>query len=95
MVEGFRVSMDESRQRFDESAKMIINALETGFMESDGPLYKQPKVDIRPRPRNSIDGRIYSVATSEQSVESVAKLGDIRMVIFADRPLGNACPCSK
>ena len=84
--EGFRVSMDESRQRFDESAKMIINALETGFMQSDGPLYKQPRVDIRPRPQNSMDGRIYSVATSEQSVESVAKLGDIRMVMFADRP---------
>ena len=55
-------------------------------MESDGPLYKQPKVDIRPRSQNSMDGRIYSVATSEQSVESVAKLGDIRMVMFADRP---------
>ena len=63
--EGFRVSMDESRQRFDESAKMIINALETGFMESEGPIYKQPRVDIRPRPQNSMDGRIYSVATSE------------------------------
>ena len=51
----------------------------------EGPIYKQPRVDIRPRPQNSMDGRIYSVATSEQSVESLAKLGDIRMVMFADR----------
>ena len=33
-----------------------------------------------------MDGRIYSVATSPESVESVAKLGDVRMVMFADRP---------
>jgi alkanesulfonate monooxygenase SsuD/methylene tetrahydromethanopterin reductase-like flavin-dependent oxidoreductase (luciferase family) len=31
-------------------------------------------------------GRLYSVATSEESVDSVAKLGGVRMVMFADRP---------
>ena len=84
--EGFRLSMDESRARFDESSKMIKKALETGYMESDGPIYKQPRVEIRPRPPHSMDGRLYSVATSEESVDSVAKLGDVRMIMFADRP---------
>ena len=57
-----------------------------GFIEGDGPFYKQPRREIRPRPQHDMTGRIYSVATSEESVESVAKLGDVRMIMFADRP---------
>ena len=30
--EAFRLSMDESRGRFDEAAPMIVNALKTGFI---------------------------------------------------------------
>jgi alkanesulfonate monooxygenase SsuD/methylene tetrahydromethanopterin reductase-like flavin-dependent oxidoreductase (luciferase family) len=82
---AFRLSMDESRERFDEAAPMIINALKTGFIEGDGKFYKQPRVEIRPRPQRSFDGRIYAVASSEDSVNSAAKLG-AHMVMFADRP---------
>ena len=39
---AFRLSMDESRERFDEAAPMIVNALNTGFIEGDGKFYKQP-----------------------------------------------------
>lgn len=83
--EAFRLSMDESRGRFDEAAPMIVNALKTGFMEGDGEYYKQPRIEIRPRPKYSFDGRIYAVASSEDSVLSAAKLG-AHMVMFADRP---------
>ena len=83
--EAFRLSMDESRGRFDEAAPMIIKALETGFIEGDGPFYKQPRTEIRPRPQHSFDDRIYAVASSEDSVDSAAKLG-AHMVMFADRP---------
>jgi alkanesulfonate monooxygenase SsuD/methylene tetrahydromethanopterin reductase-like flavin-dependent oxidoreductase (luciferase family) len=82
---AFRVSMDESRERFDEAAPMIIDALRTGFMEGNGRFYKQPRTEIRPRPQHSFDGRIYAVASSEDSVESAAKLG-AHIVMFADRP---------
>jgi alkanesulfonate monooxygenase SsuD/methylene tetrahydromethanopterin reductase-like flavin-dependent oxidoreductase (luciferase family) len=82
---AFRLSMDDSRGRFDEAAPMIINALKTGVMEGNGPFYKQPRVDIRPRPQHSFDGRIYAVASSEDSLVSAAKLG-AHMVMFADRP---------
>jgi alkanesulfonate monooxygenase SsuD/methylene tetrahydromethanopterin reductase-like flavin-dependent oxidoreductase (luciferase family) len=82
---AFRLSMDESRGRFDEAAPMIINALKTGFIEGDGKYYKQPRVEIRPRPEHSFDGRIYAVASSEDSVDSAAKLG-AHIVMFADRP---------
>ena len=82
---AFRLSMDESRERFDEAAPMIVNALKTGFIEGDGKFYKQPRIEIRPRPQHSFDGRIYAVASSEDSVVSAAKLG-AHMVMFADRP---------
>ncbi|MDN3566407.1 LLM class flavin-dependent oxidoreductase [Paeniroseomonas aquatica] len=82
---AFRLSMDESRERFDEAAPMIIEALRTGFMEGDGKFYRQPRVELRPRPQRSFDGRIYAVASSEDSVTSAARLG-AHMVMFADRP---------
>src|SRR3954465_7615694 len=82
---AFRMSMDESRERFDEAAPMIVNALKTGFIEGDGKFYKQTRTEIRPRPQYSFDGRIYAVASSEDSVVSAAKLG-AHMVMFADRP---------
>ncbi|MBT6912541.1 MAG: LLM class flavin-dependent oxidoreductase, partial [Rhodospirillaceae bacterium] len=83
--DAFRISMDETRGRFDEAAPMIIEALKTGFMEGDGPFYKQPRIEIRPRPQHSFEGRIYAVASSEDSVDSAAKLG-AHHVMFADRP---------
>jgi alkanesulfonate monooxygenase SsuD/methylene tetrahydromethanopterin reductase-like flavin-dependent oxidoreductase (luciferase family) len=82
---AFRMSMDESRERFDEAAPMIVNALKTGFIEGDGKFYKQPRTEIRPRPLHSFDGRVYAVASSEDSVLSAARLG-AHMVMFADRP---------
>ncbi len=81
----FRLSMDESRGRFDEAAPMIVEALETGYIEGDGPYYNQPRTEIRPRPQHSFDGRIYAVASSEESVLSAAKLG-AHVIMFADRP---------
>ena len=83
--EAFRLSMDESRGRFDEAAPMIVDALKTGFMEGNGAFYRQPRVEIRPRPVHSFDGRIYAVASSEDSIVSAVKLG-AHMVMFADRP---------
>ena len=88
---AFRLSMDESRERFDEAAPMIIEALRTGFMQGDGKHYKQPRSEIRPRPQHSFDGRIYAVASSEDSVSSAAKLG-AHMVMFADRPWAMRLP---
>jgi alkanesulfonate monooxygenase SsuD/methylene tetrahydromethanopterin reductase-like flavin-dependent oxidoreductase (luciferase family) len=82
---AFRGTMNESRERFDEAAPMIVNALRTGWMEGNGKHYPQPRVEIRPRPDRSFDGRIYAVASSEDSVDSAARLG-AHMVMFSDRP---------
>src|SRR5262249_41613210 len=69
----------------DEAAPMIVAALKTGFIEGHGKFYKQPRVEIRPRPKYAFDDRIYAVASSEDSVDSAAKLG-AHIVMFADRP---------
>jgi alkanesulfonate monooxygenase SsuD/methylene tetrahydromethanopterin reductase-like flavin-dependent oxidoreductase (luciferase family) len=82
---AFRGTMDESRERFDEAAPMIVNALRTGFMEGNAKYYRQPRIALRPRPQYSFDGRIYAVASSEDSVEAAARLG-AHMVMFSDRP---------
>jgi len=82
---AFHGTMDESRGRFDEAAPMIVRALRTGWIEADGAYYKQPRVELRPRPKYSFDGRVYAVASSEDSVDSAARLG-AHMVMFSDRP---------
>ena len=67
----FRIPMSESRARFDEAAAMIAAALETGWIEGDGPYYPQPRVQLRPGPRGSFRDRLYCVAMSPDSIASV------------------------
>lgn len=82
--EGFGIAMDESRARFDEAAPMILAALETGFIEGDGPFYPQVRTEIRPRPRASFADRLYAVGMSPDSVDAAADLG-ARLVVFSQR----------
>jgi alkanesulfonate monooxygenase SsuD/methylene tetrahydromethanopterin reductase-like flavin-dependent oxidoreductase (luciferase family) len=73
---GFRTDMNESRGRFDEAAEMIIRGLRNGYVENDGPYYKQPRVNVRPGPSGrSWDGRIFGVAMSPDSIPAIADLG--------------------
>ena len=82
---GFGIPMDESRGRFDESARMILDALETGSIEGSGPYFPQPRTSIRPAPARSFQDRTYCVAMSPDSVLAAADLG-ARMVVFSQQP---------
>jgi alkanesulfonate monooxygenase SsuD/methylene tetrahydromethanopterin reductase-like flavin-dependent oxidoreductase (luciferase family) len=82
---GFGMPMDESRDRFDEAAPMILRALETGEIEGAGPYFPQPRTPIRPAPARSFADRTYCVAMSPDSVLAAADLG-ARMVMFSQRP---------
>jgi alkanesulfonate monooxygenase SsuD/methylene tetrahydromethanopterin reductase-like flavin-dependent oxidoreductase (luciferase family) len=73
--EGLRVDQGEARQRFDETVAMVMDAMETGFIEGDGEIYKQPRREIRPRPVRSLKGRAFCAAGSPASMVSAAKLG--------------------
>ncbi|MDQ1426024.1 MAG: hypothetical protein QOD72_3522, partial [Acidimicrobiaceae bacterium] len=68
------IEMSESRERFDEGSMMVQRALETGFIEGDGPFYPQPRTPIRPAPSRTFAGRTYAVASSDDSVEAAARL---------------------
>ena len=83
--ESFGVDMSESRERFDEAASMIVSALETGFIEGDGPFYPQKRTEIRPRPRADFKDRLYCVGQSPVSVIEAANLG-ARLMIFSQEP---------
>jgi alkanesulfonate monooxygenase SsuD/methylene tetrahydromethanopterin reductase-like flavin-dependent oxidoreductase (luciferase family) len=80
----FGIDMGESRARFDEGARMIVDALETGWIEGTGPFYPQPRTEIRPRPLRGIRDRLYCVGMSPDSVEQAALLGG-RLMTFTQQ----------
>jgi alkanesulfonate monooxygenase SsuD/methylene tetrahydromethanopterin reductase-like flavin-dependent oxidoreductase (luciferase family) len=82
---GFRVPMGESRRRFKEYSAALLNALETGVMEYDGELYRQPRVEIRPRPLASFRGRTFASAVSPESMEMMANMG-VGLMVIAQKP---------
>jgi alkanesulfonate monooxygenase SsuD/methylene tetrahydromethanopterin reductase-like flavin-dependent oxidoreductase (luciferase family) len=73
--DGFRVPFGESRARFDQAAEIVLRGLETGFVEADTQFYKQPRIEVRPRPLSSFKDRVYMVGMSPQSVDMCGQLG--------------------
>ena len=83
--EGLRVPMDESRERFVEYARMLLEGLEKGYCEFDGQFVSQPRADIRPAPFKSFRGRTYAAAVSPESVKIMAELG-VGILIIPQKP---------
>jgi alkanesulfonate monooxygenase SsuD/methylene tetrahydromethanopterin reductase-like flavin-dependent oxidoreductase (luciferase family) len=83
--EGLRVPMDESRDRFVEYARMLLEGLEKGYCEFEGQFVSQPRADIRPAPFKSFRGRTYAAAVSPESVKIMAELG-VGILIIPQKP---------
>ncbi len=83
--DGFGIGMQESRDRFDEAARMILDATDRGFIEGAGPYYPQARTPIRPRPLRGFRDRLYAIGMSPESVEQAARLG-ARLAIFSQMP---------
>ena len=83
--DGFRLPMEESRDRFVESAEMLLRGLEQGFCEYQGTYLRQPRADIRPAPFKSFRGRTYAAAVSPESAPIMARLG-VGMLIIPQKP---------
>jgi len=83
---GMMIDMNEARERFDESAKMILAGLESGFVEGNGRYYKQDRTQVRPGPMKSFKGRTYCVAMSPDSVTVAAELKSVMMVFSQFAP---------
>lgn len=72
---GFRTDLADSRERFDEAALIIMDGLETGFVEADTKWFRQPRVEVRPRPENWSRDRCVMVSMSPSSAEVAAQYG--------------------
>ena len=83
--DGFRLDMAESRPRFVEATQMVLQGLESGFVEFQGQHYQQPRVAIRPEPFKSFRGRTYAAAVSPESSRIMAELG-IGLLVIPQKP---------
>ncbi len=72
---GFRVSMEESRDRFVEAAEVVHKALANERFEHQGKYFQIPEMSIRPRPFSHPEKRLYGAAVSPDTAERMAKLG--------------------
>src|SRR5258708_7282786 len=86
--EGFRVPMEESRERFVEAAGMVLRGLEQGVVEHRGRFVQQPRRALRPAPFACFRGRTYAAAVSPESSRIMAELG-IGVLVIPQKPLEN------
>jgi hypothetical protein len=75
--------MNESRERFHESAHAILDALETGVIECNGKHYEIPARNLRPIPVYSFRGRTFGAGGSPETMPSIGKLGVGMLIIPA------------
>jgi alkanesulfonate monooxygenase SsuD/methylene tetrahydromethanopterin reductase-like flavin-dependent oxidoreductase (luciferase family) len=83
--DGFRLPMEESRGRFVESARMVLEGLEHGACAHEGAYVRQPPAPIRPAPFASFRGRSYAAAISPESARIMAELG-VGILIIPQKP---------
>lgn len=83
---GFMTDMNTSRDRYDEAAKMILSAIETGVIQGDGPYYPQDPIELHPAPFRSFKDRFYAVGMSPTSVVAAADIGAGLMLFVQEQP---------
>jgi alkanesulfonate monooxygenase SsuD/methylene tetrahydromethanopterin reductase-like flavin-dependent oxidoreductase (luciferase family) len=88
---SFGVELKDSREMFDEAAQIIMQGVETGYVEADGPWYRIPRTEIRPRPFKSFKDRMVQVTMSPSSVEVAARFG-LQALRFSQGDWRNAIP---
>jgi alkanesulfonate monooxygenase SsuD/methylene tetrahydromethanopterin reductase-like flavin-dependent oxidoreductase (luciferase family) len=72
---GLGASMEESRTMFYEAIEMLAQAMDSGTLEYDGEVVKQPSRPLRPHPLGPIRERLYASAVSPESAAAAAQLG--------------------
>jgi len=86
--EGFGIPMDESRERFDEAAEMVLRGIRTGRVSGNGPFYPQPEVEVHPAPRPDLADDLLSVAMSSDSALAAGELGASLLAFTTKSPEG-------
>ncbi|GAA4685102.1 LLM class flavin-dependent oxidoreductase [Pseudonocardia yuanmonensis] len=85
------IDMSESRERFDEAAELVLNALDTGVAVGDGRFFKQPEATLAPAPPRGFRDRMVCIAMSPDSLSVAAKLG-AAMATFVQFPIEQHAP---
>ncbi|MGI8549298.1 MAG: LLM class flavin-dependent oxidoreductase, partial [Dehalococcoidia bacterium] len=75
--DGYRVPMDEARDRFAEALEVLRTALTQEWFSHEGQFYHIPETTIRPRPRNpeELVARMRVAWTSPQTLPIAANAG--------------------
>ncbi len=74
------VEMSSARERFDESAEIILDILDTGVADYETKHFKQSRTTITPKPEFGYRGRdFFSVAMTPDSGIAAANLGGTMM----------------
>ena len=84
--EFFQIPMDESRQRFDEAWKIVIDGVRNGFVEADTELYKIPRTPIVPTPRPELADTYLSVGMSPESAGRAGEIGAELLMFITGAP---------
>src|SRR6185312_2090644 len=53
----------------------VLQAMERGYIESDGKFFKIPRRELRPTPMRSLQGRAFIAAGTDASMISGARMG--------------------
>lgn len=72
---GFRVAMDESRERFAEALSVVTGALTRERFSHQGRFFQIPEISIRPRPVSHPERRFYGAASSPESGAIMGGMG--------------------
>jgi alkanesulfonate monooxygenase SsuD/methylene tetrahydromethanopterin reductase-like flavin-dependent oxidoreductase (luciferase family) len=88
---SFGVELADSREMFDEAALIVMEGVESGFVEAQTRWYSIPRTEIRPRPFKSFKGRTVMVSMSPSSVEVAARYG-LQTMRFSQGDWRNAIP---
>ena len=79
---GLRVDQNQSRALYNEILDMVIPAIESGILEGETATITQPRVELRPRPLKSFEGRKFCGSLSGNSMYTAARLGCGNMILM-------------
>ena len=79
---GLGIDQNKSRALYSDILDVLIPALETGVLEGEGAYGVQPRVELRPRPIKSFEGRKFCGSLSGSSMRSAAQHGFGNMVLM-------------
>jgi len=79
---GLRIDQNKSRALYNDILGMVIPALESCILEAETETISQPRVELRPRPLKSFEGRKFCGSLSGSSMYSAARHGFGNMVLM-------------